>query len=133
MKGYLLAEGKRLAMQRSPASERLVLAVLAFLVVFAAVPGLRLVHLLGLLAAGLCALGLLYWNASSRFFGRVMAGGIGCLGGFVLARTMLQDRPLRMVSASEYALLFLDFLLWAGLLHSAIVWVFVVPSASISL
>lgn len=59
MKGYLLAEGKRL-----------VLAVLAFLVVFAAVPGLRLVHLLGLLAAGLCALGLLYWNASSRFFGR---------------------------------------------------------------
>lgn len=36
MKGYLLAEGKRL-----------VLAVLAFLVVFAAVPGLRLVHLLG--------------------------------------------------------------------------------------
>lgn len=47
--------------------------------------------------------------------GRV-AGGIGCLGGFVLARTMLQDRPLRMVSASEYALLFLDFLLWAGLL-----------------
>ena len=105
MKGYLLAEGKRL-----------VLAVLAFLVVFAAVPGLRLVHLLGLLAAGLCALGLLYRNASSRFFGRVMAGGIGCLGGFVLARTMLQDRPLRMVSASEYALLFLDFLLWAGLL-----------------
>lgn len=105
MKGYLLAEGKRL-----------VLAVLAFLVVFAAVPGLRLVHLLGLLAAGLCALGLLYWNASSRFFGRVMAGGIGCLGGFVLARTMLQNRPLRMVSASEYALLFLDFLLWAGLL-----------------
>lgn len=62
MKGYLLAEGKRL-----------VLAVLAFLVVFAAVPGLRLVHLLGLLAAGLCALGLLYRNASSRFFGRVMA------------------------------------------------------------
>ena len=105
MKGYLLAEGKRL-----------VLAVLAFLVVFAAVPGLRLVHLLGLLAAGLCALGLLYRNASSRFFGRVMAGGIGCLGGFVLARTMLQNRPLRMVSASEYALLFLDFLLWAGLL-----------------
>ena len=105
MKGYLLAEGKWL-----------VLAVLAFLVVFAAVPGLRLVHLLGLLAAGLCALGLLYWNASSRFFGRVMAGGIGCLGGFVLARTMLQDRPLRMVSAPEYALLFLDFLLWAGLL-----------------
>lgn len=105
MKGYLLAEAKRL-----------VLAVLAFLVVFAAVPGLRLVHLLGLLAAGLCALGLLYRNASSRFFGRVMAGGIGCLGGFVLARTMLQDRPLRMVSASEYALLFLDFLLWAGLL-----------------
>lgn len=105
MKGYLLAEGKRL-----------VLAVLAFLVVFAAVPGLRLVHLLGLLAAGLCGLGLLYRNASSRFFGRVMAGGIGCLGGFVLARTMLQDRPLRMVSASEYALLFLDFLLWAGLL-----------------
>lgn len=105
MKGYLLAEGKRL-----------VLAVLAFLVVFAAVPGLRLVHLLGLLAAGLCALGLLYWNASSRFFGRVMAGGIGYLGGFVLARTMLQNRPLRMVSASEYALLFLDFLLWAGLL-----------------
>ena len=83
MKGYLLAEGKRL-----------VLAVLAFLVVFAAVPGLRLVHLLGLLAAGLCALGLLYRNASSRFFGRVMAGGIGCLGGFVLARTMLQDRPV---------------------------------------
>ncbi len=81
-----------------------------------AVPGLRLVHLLGLLAAGLCALGLLYRNASSRFFGRVMAGGIGCLGGFVLARTMLQNRPLRMVSASEYALLFLDFLLWAGLL-----------------
>lgn len=105
MKGYLLAEGKRL-----------VLAVLAFLVVFAAVPGLRLVHLLGLLAAGLCALGLLYRNASSRFFGRAMAGGIGCLGGFVLARTMLQNRPLRMVSASEYALLFLDFLLWAGLL-----------------
>jgi len=105
MKGYLLAEGKRL-----------VLAVLAFLVVFAAVPGLRLVHLLGLLAAGLCALGLLYRNASSRFFGRVMADGIGCLGGFVLARTMLQDRPLRRVSASEYALLFLDFLLWAGLL-----------------
>lgn len=105
MKGYLLAEGKRL-----------VLAVLAFLVVFAAVPGLRLVHLLGLLAAGLCALGLLYRNASSRFFGRVIAGGTGCLGGFVLARTMLQDRPLRMVSASEYALLFLDFLLWAGLL-----------------
>lgn len=105
MKGYLLAEGKRL-----------VLAVLAFLVVFAAVPGLRLVHLLGLLAAGLCALGLLYRNASSRFFGRVMVGGTGCLGGFVLARTMLQDRPLRMVSASEYALLFLDFLLWAGLL-----------------
>lgn len=105
MKGYLLAEGKRL-----------VLTVLAFLVVFAAVPGLRLVHLLGLLAAGLCALGLLYRNASSRFFGRVMAGGIGCLGGFVLARTMLQDRPLRMVSAPEYALLFLNFLLWAGLL-----------------
>lgn len=105
MKGYLLAEGKRL-----------VLAVLAFLVVFAAVPGLRLVHLLGLLTAGLCALGLLYRNASSRFFGRVMAGGVGCLGGFVLARTMLQDRPLRMVSAPEYALLFLNFLLWAGLL-----------------
>lgn len=105
MKGYLLAEGKRL-----------VLAVLAFLVVFAAVPGLRLVHLLGLLAAGLCALGLLYWNASSRFFGRVMADGIGCLGGFVLARTMLQNRPPRMVSVSEYALLFLNFLLWAGLL-----------------
>lgn len=98
MKGYLLAEGKRL-----------VLAVLAFLVVFAAVPGLRLVHLLGLLTAGLCALGLLYRNASSRFFGRVMAGGVGCLGGFVLARTMLQDRPLRMVSAPEYALLFLNF------------------------
>ena len=41
MKGYLLTEGKRL-----------VLAVLAFLVVFAAVPGLRLVHLLGLLRQG---------------------------------------------------------------------------------
>ena len=63
MKGYLLAEGKRL-----------VLAVLAFLVVFAAVPGLRLVHLLGLLAAGLCALGLLYRNASSRVFGRASGG-----------------------------------------------------------
>ena len=105
MKGYLLAEGKRL-----------VLAVLAFLVVFAAVPGLRLVQSAG--AAGgraLCAGAAVL----ERFVPVLWPGDGGrhrLLGGFVLARTMLQNRPLRMVSASEYALLFLDFLLWAGLL-----------------
>lgn len=105
MKNCFLIEGKKL-----------LLIVLAFMVVFAAVPGLRLVHLLGLLAVGLCALGALYWNSSPRFFGGALVGGVGCLAGFVLARWMVQGRGLRMVSAQEYALLFLDFLLWSCLL-----------------
>lgn len=95
-----------------PELKKLILAVIVFLALFAALPTLRLVHLLMLLDIGLAAVGCLYWNASPHFFGGMLVSELGCLAGFAGARFLLQGRSLRWMTLEECIWLLAGLFLW---------------------